>query len=361
MVWAYFHSVAVVEELPMTSRMILKTDAGASVNRHSAIPELLHYRQLLKSIQKEKLRIVEWQHIEAEFKSAVRRDLVPLVQTIFQLKAQLVRLLDSVLGHAKFSKRDQRFIINWIDELATAVLQNIDDDEVTEIHLRRCPRRRPAGGLDELDADNLEEMLQDMESEFAETFSDTGERHTQETHARSNDTPHAQKHADDEARTIADTFRNIYRRLASALHPDREPDASALAAKTEKLKAVNVAYANNDFLTLLEIQNELLQHSTVQNNHTPGQLRCINTLLAEQLQSLRNECKAIQQAICVRNLRKNASVKTATLTIHIAVQSDRDNLQADIESLQWNLREFRSISYLKYWIKAQQQHEVECW
>jgi hypothetical protein len=53
--------------------------------------------------------------------------------------------------------------------------------------------------------------------------------------------------------------REIYRKLASELHPDRESDAAERARKTELMQKVNKAYEARDLLALLELQLRIEQ------------------------------------------------------------------------------------------------------
>jgi hypothetical protein len=62
-----------------------------------------------------------------------------------------------------------------------------------------------------------------------------------------------------EADQLKQSVRDIFRKLTSQLHPDREPDAAERARKTALMQRVNVAYAANDLLALLELQLEVEQ------------------------------------------------------------------------------------------------------
>lgn len=55
------------------------------------------------------------------------------------------------------------------------------------------------------------------------------------------------------------TVREIYRKLVSAIHPDREVDADARTRKTVLMQRANEAYQRDDLMTLLELQIELEQ------------------------------------------------------------------------------------------------------
>jgi curved DNA-binding protein CbpA len=53
--------------------------------------------------------------------------------------------------------------------------------------------------------------------------------------------------------------REIYRKLASALHPDRETDEREREAKTALMQRVNQACEAQDLLALLQLQLQIEQ------------------------------------------------------------------------------------------------------
>jgi hypothetical protein len=55
------------------------------------------------------------------------------------------------------------------------------------------------------------------------------------------------------------SIRELYRKLASILHPDKEHDVEVRAEKTELMKKLNNAYRDNDIETLMNMQMELTQ------------------------------------------------------------------------------------------------------
>ena len=58
-------------------------------------------------------------------------------------------------------------------------------------------------------------------------------------------------------RQLSQSIREVYRKLVSALHPDRETDPTERARKTALMQRVNQAYDKNNLLQLLELQLEL--------------------------------------------------------------------------------------------------------
>jgi len=65
--------------------------------------------------------------------------------------------------------------------------------------------------------------------------------------------PAAHAQAQSEQMDARTAIRTVFRQLASALHPDREPDAQERERKTALMSEVNAAYDKND-LAQLEAQ-----------------------------------------------------------------------------------------------------------
>ena len=86
------------------------------------------------------------------------------------------------------------------------------------------------------------------------------------------------------------TARTLYRKLAGALHPDREADPAAALAKTELLTQVNLAYANDDAHALLEL--------AVRAAAMPGVVLDLDALSeADVARTLTAQLKALQTKI----------------------------------------------------------------
>lgn len=90
------------------------------------------------------------------------------------------------------------------------------------------------------------------------------------------------------------SLRAVYRKLASALHPDREPDEQQRQRKTALMQRVNQAYDAGDLLTLLNLQLEVEQISPEHLGQVPPQrLAHYNQVLSEQLKELKDELESV--------------------------------------------------------------------
>jgi hypothetical protein len=75
-------------------------------------------------------------------------------------------------------------------------------------------------------------------------------------------------------------LRSIYRQLASALHPDREPDELERARKTGLMGEVNAAYERRDLMALLTLQLRFEQiDATAISRMTTDKMAALTLLL----------------------------------------------------------------------------------
>ena len=97
--------------------------------------------------------------------------------------------------------------------------------------------------------------------------------------------------------TPQDRLRGLYRRLASALHPDRAPDGEARARRTVQMKALNAAWEARDLLAMLALQAEAAVGGDPASQALPdAQTRDYIALLQAQLEALKTEARRAADA-----------------------------------------------------------------
>jgi hypothetical protein len=96
------------------------------------------------------------------------------------------------------------------------------------------------------------------------------------------------------AKEVNQSLRDVFRKLVSALHPDREPDSTERVRKNQLMQRVNQAYEANDLLTLLGLQLEIEQIDATHLSSTSAErLAHYNQILREQLTRLEAELESI--------------------------------------------------------------------
>jgi hypothetical protein len=93
-------------------------------------------------------------------------------------------------------------------------------------------------------------------------------------------------------------LRSLFRRLASALHPDRETDPVARENKTRLMSEANAAHARRDLLALLRLQQDAeLGDPLGASGWDEGQLRAMTALLKQRVADLERERAGRQDAL----------------------------------------------------------------
>ena len=150
-------------------------------------------------------------------------------------------------------------------------------------------------------------------------------------------------------------IRTIYRQLASALHPDREPDEQERLRKTTLMSEVNAAYEKNDLTTLLRLQMQVTQvNSQSSARMADDKLIAMSLLLKEQVAALEEDLDQLEsrlsQELCVP-VRADADEAALSLSLQ-RIQADQRH---SADSLAADLRRIHNDAELKRWLKEQWQ------
>lgn len=155
------------------------------------------------------------------------------------------------------------------------------------------------------------------------------------------------------------TLRTIYRQLASALHPDREPDAQAREHKTALMSEVNAAYEKADLTTLMRLQMQVTQvDAKVSSRLADDKLTAMCALLKEQVAALEDDLEQMQfrlsRELCIA-VRADADEALMTQALQ-RMQADQRH---EVDSLEADLRRIAHETELKRWLKEQAQMAKE--
>ena len=153
-------------------------------------------------------------------------------------------------------------------------------------------------------------------------------------------------------------IRTIFRQLASALHPDREPDEQERLRKTGLMSEVNAAYEKNDLTTLLRLQMQVSQgnpKNTAGTTHmADDKLIAMSLLLKEQVAALEDDLDQLES-----RLSRELCVPVRADADEVEMTQSLQRIQADqrhsAESLAADLRRIQNDAELKRWLKEQWQ------
>jgi sRNA-binding protein len=149
-----------------------------------------------------------------------------------------------------------------------------------------------ADDIDLNDPSKSEKMFEKMAEAKEKMKADAEERERLKAERQANKKKSAKDIQKEEQRKLAEsaiskTTKQIYMDLVKNFHPDAEQDEAKRAWKTEIMQKVTVAYGDNDYLKLVELQMTLLDNrDNAIGGFDDDQLKYFNNALKTQIDKL---------------------------------------------------------------------------
>ncbi len=150
-------------------------------------------------------------------------------------------------------------------------------------------------------------------------------------------------------------LRTLFRQLASALHPDREPDEAERLRKTALMSEANTAYARKDLVTLMQIQlrAELADPAAV-SRLADDRLAALTLLLKQQVAGLERERAARQGRLAAEfELPHGQVANPNSLKQHLLAQVAA--LESAVAQLEDDLEQVAEPAALKRWLNRRRE------
>lgn len=339
------------------------------------------FNTLVKEIEKRRERLGAWDAVMPAFQKKFVDGLLPLEQASTALRIELLHRLDDAFLQKGLSKAEQRTLSELIAGMARNLLDVSDDAQLKGIYDRHratgyddkaaaapepakpapepAPRVEAADDLDSLSPDELAARMQaEQDEQFRRDMAAHEAREAQRAKRKK-----APKQSAAQAKREAEqaesnrSIREVYRKLASALHPDRETDPREQERKTVLMQRVNLAYAKGNLLQLLELQLEIEQ---IDRRAIDGlgeeRLTRYNGILEDQLRELDQEIVHVETGFR-RTYGIAPSVKVAPDTVVRMLTRDIAGMQRSNHDLSVALREFDDPEKVRDWLKdVKRQH-----
>ncbi len=274
------------------------------------------FNNLLKKIDAKRALLADWQQSWERFRQRYAEELQPLLDELIDKQHRLLQEWDAAYERKGTTKTERGKLERLIVALAEDVLAHDERDDVKQLF-----DKYNAQNYDEQEAEYQAYMKSQLESALGMTFSDDLDFSTPEDVLRElenhikaqqaneeqpDETPRPksrretaqQARKEAEQKQLSQSIREVYRKLAAALHPDREPDPAEKERKTGLMQRANQAYEAGNLLALLELQLEL-EHITPEHlaNISKERLKHYIKILKEQLAELENEIEEMQARV----------------------------------------------------------------
>jgi hypothetical protein len=297
--------------------------------------------------------------------------LQPLRAEILAADRQWIFALDGLLGQRSWTNRERATLRDLLCERAGLLLEgNGEDAELKALYDKHAEvdfdtAQREAAlamkdlaeemtGLD-LGGDDGLHTEDDLRQRVREGFSrqEAAAQARREERATRRGKSAAQQRRETEAQQSSQSLREIFRKLASALHPDRELDETQRAAKTDLMQRVNQAYAANDLLAMLELQLQVEQIDASHLAHAgAARLKHYNKVLDEQLAELCVEIARVEIDWRME-FGVNPTLAVQPRTLCAVIDGMQRQWRAELTRMQEGTRVLADVAATRRWLKRQ--------
>jgi hypothetical protein len=330
----------------------------------------LTFNKLVKQIAASREKLARWQAFMLTFERRVAIEHAPLVETFRALQAKMVRAFDKALDRKGLTKSEQNVLRQLICEMAEHLIVDTDSKELKAIYNKHSGSDFDAeeeaavgsmkaaveemygvdlGDISDLNSpeDILAHLQEQMESE-SQLREEEKEKH--ETRRKTAKQLAKEAKLKAEADQTSLSIREVYRKLVSALHPDREPDTKERERKTGLMQRVNQAYEKKDLLQLLELQLELEQiDAATIANLSEDRLKHFNKILQDQLTELQDEIEYEEMPLRVRFNLPNRDIDPDVVMSRLT--REVRELKRNVKIIEKDLLAARDLAALKSLIK----------
>jgi hypothetical protein len=305
------------------------------------------FAKLLAQIGERRASIALWRDYHEVHQRRLAGELAPAELRWRKAQVSLARLLDRALGDDLLRRADARHAEAVLVDLLEHLLADAPDPALQQIHERYGGARRR--GFEH--SARTTRPLQDAEEAPQPEPPGTADSEQPRSGARNGSTKRGARAAQ-AAADAASAMRQLYRRLVSALHPDREAEETARLRKTELMQRVNRAYESQDLLSLLEISRQQGVDAAREPSESPH-LAHYNVALQQQLQELDAELERLTAPLAATLGRRSRALTPEH--VERALNTDLRVLQKAARELEQDVRLLRDPDILSAWLREQRR------
>jgi hypothetical protein len=308
------------------------------------------FNTLVRDVASWRASLAEWKARIAGYWQAVE----PLHRELRAAWRQWVLALDEASLQPELTRAERRQLDELLREAARALLEVEDDAGIASVLSRHeasspsvQPMQEDAGGPG--DEQGAEDLAQDWERRAAAAAAQRAERAARRRAAA------ASKRHQQATQEVSQSVRDVYRRLASALHPDRERDAQQRERKTALMQQANQAYAEGNLLALLELQLQAEQvdaaHLAAADQH---RLQHYVTVLQEQLADLQSETRRLEAEFrSAAGMAPGSGLQPRKADRIISAEAQR--LRGELQLLRRQIQLLLDVEAVKLWLREERK------
>jgi len=333
------------------------------------------FNTLIGKIEQQRAQLAGWEAAVPRVQQRYVAEMTPLIEKATRLRRELVFALDRAHSEKQLAKAERRLVADLVRDWASELVDETGDAEMKALY------NRYGGDFDAEEAATLsgmKTMLGDLGLDLGDGLDTSNpeaffsqmharlEKEAEEAAVKEPTRPQRKKTAKqlareeklrEEEQRVNQSLREIYRKLASALHPDRELDPEERARKTNLMQQVNQAYDKKDLLALLGLQLKI-EHidQAALNSLSEERLAHFNKILKEQLRELEDQVFHFTYEIRL-NLGIDPYSSLAPATLMRNLDADIAQARKELREIEADLKAIQEIATLKAWLKRMRRHQ----
>lgn len=346
---------------------------GVAGSRPALSKAQKRFNDLIAKIEAQREQLQQWRDFLPAHHRRVQAEVTPLTAQLRERRTSMVRLLDAALDGKSLAKTHRAKAIDVVLGLLSELLSEAPDAELVRLYDKYSEQsfedeqqegmnivKAMAGdmfGVD-LDDEDMPASPDELAQRIAMKMQESEAARTQRPAKVRKPNPQAQAREaakEQAAEGASRALREVYRKLVSELHPDRETDATLRTQKTAAMQKVNEAYEARDLLALLELQLSLAQiDPTALAGMAQERLAHYNLVLEEQLRRLQEELADVTEPFLMA-LGGRLPRSATPAFVARALDDDIAHMRASVREIDADLEAFRDPKQLKVFLR---QHRV---
>jgi hypothetical protein len=329
------------------------------------------FNTLVRKIESQRELLRLWHDFVPVYQQRYADTMEPVRRRLAEKQRAMALLLDRAWDGPSLTKRERLKVRDLLLSMLADLLGESDDEVLTRLYDKHSDvsfeeQRQEDLGLAEALASEVfgVDLGDDHGARTPEELAALlGEKLRADQAARAEHAPPPRKKSpkaaakealQEKAREHASrSLREVYRKLVSELHPDREPDAAERARKTTLMQKVNEAYEASDLLALLELQLSIEQiDAAALAGLAEERLAHYNLVLKEQLDRLQDELNDVVApfSMMLDGLPRRGGLTPADVLG--SLDTDVRHLRKVVKQLEGDLAAFGDVRALKASLKG---------
>mgnify|MGYP000928051607 CR=1 FL=1 len=270
---------------------------------------------LIDQIEQQKRLLLAWQNAKDQIRAYSQKALMPAYRELYRTLYEQMQTLWNSLSCYDLSKSEIAVVENKIQTLVrllqgSHLLTQQQLDEVEKMHAYYEQVVEHTQKKSKKKAKDTFNKTENATVQADDAFDDWDSDHYQQAREKAKLKRQQDKQAQAE-KMVNQSLKAVYLKIASIIHPDREPDESKKAEKTKLLQRANEAYEQEDLFYLLKLQLEVEQSKHGSNKGlSTEQVKFYQQALEAQSQSLKQQIQELIDSLVWSNKAKIAVQKS---------------------------------------------------